>query len=136
MLFRSVGSLSAGGGRASDWLPFRQQAAATAVTLTDWLWILHPALMVVLTYPLLGAVLLLARRTRQRRLSDDKAIPASSGSEHRDLGRGLTLVVLATVLLALTVVISTHSAGPFPGGPGRQALLGLVALGEIGRAHV
>lgn len=99
------------------------------MTLIDWLWILHPALMVVLTYPLLGAVLLLARRTRQRRLSDDKAIPASSGSEHRDLGRWLTLAVLAAVLLALLVVISTHSAGPFAGGSGRQVVLGLVALG-------
>jgi hypothetical protein len=39
------------------------------MTPIDWLWILHPALMVVLAYPLLGAVLLLARRTRQRRLT-------------------------------------------------------------------
>ncbi|MFN6131296.1 MAG: DUF4079 family protein [Synechococcaceae cyanobacterium] len=99
------------------------------MTLIDWLWILHPALMVVLAYPLLGGVLLLARRTRQRRLGGSPTIPASSGSEHRDLGRWLTTAVVATVLVALAVVISTHSNGPFPGGFGRLALLGSVALG-------
>ncbi|MEB3362045.1 MAG: DUF4079 domain-containing protein [Synechococcaceae cyanobacterium] len=99
------------------------------MTLIDWLWILHPALMILLAYPLLGGVLLLARRTRQRRLGNSKAIPASSGSEHRDLGRWLTVAVVASVLVALAVVITTHSTGPFPGGLGRLALLGLVALG-------
>jgi len=35
-------------------------AATAAVTTTDWLWVLHPALMVAVVYPLLGAVLHLA----------------------------------------------------------------------------
>jgi hypothetical protein len=100
------------------------------MTPIDWLWILHPALMVVLAYPLLGAVLLLARRTRQRRLTRNQAIPVSSGGEHRNLGRWLSVAVVAGVLLALVVVITTKSIGPFPGGSGRLALLGLVGLGS------
>ncbi|MFN7900812.1 MAG: DUF4079 domain-containing protein [Synechococcaceae cyanobacterium] len=100
------------------------------MTPIDWLWILHPALMVVLAYPLLGAVLLLARRTRRRRLTQDPAIPLSSGREHLDLGRWLTVAVVAGVLLALVVVITTHSTGPFPGGSGRLAWLGMAGLGS------
>ena len=38
------------------------------MTALDWLWILHPALAVVLMYPLLGMVVRLAWQTRQRRL--------------------------------------------------------------------
>ena len=33
----------------------------------DWFWILHPALAVVLIYPLIGMVLRLGVQTRQRR---------------------------------------------------------------------
>jgi len=99
------------------------------MTTTDWLWILHPALMVVLVYPLLGVVLFLARRTRLRRLGQER-LPASSGIDHTAFGRALAASVVALTLLALLVVITTKTPlAAFAGGPGRLALLLLVALG-------
>lgn len=99
------------------------------MTPIDWLWILHPLLMVVLAYPLLGIVLFLARRTRLRRLGQNR-LPAASGAEHTDLGRALAAAVLAITLVALVVVIGTKAPlAAFPGGPGRLALLLLVLVG-------
>lgn len=99
------------------------------MTPIDWLWILHPLLMVVITYPLLGVVLFLARRTRLRRLGQSR-LPVSSGSEHTDLGRALAAAAVAITLLALVVVIATKAPLlQFAGGAGRLALLTLVAVG-------
>jgi hypothetical protein len=101
------------------------------MTTTDWLWILHPALMVTIAYPLLGVVLQLARRTRQRRLGRSR-LPAGSGAEHSELGQALTASVLAIVLLALVVVITTKvPLAAFAGGAGRLALLALVTAGTV-----
>lgn len=101
------------------------------MTTTDWLWILHPALMVTIAYPLLGVVLHLARRTRQRRLGRSR-LPAGSGAEHSELGTTLTAAVVAIVLVALVVVISTKvPLATFAGGPGRLALLALVCAGTV-----
>lgn len=100
-----------------------------AVTPIDWLWILHPLLMVVIAYPLLGVVLFLARRTRLRRLGQSR-LPVSSGAEHTDLGRALAVAVVAITLVALGVVITTKTPlAQFAGGPSRLALLALVAAG-------
>lgn len=99
------------------------------MTPIDWLWILHPLLMVVLAYPLLGTVLYLARRTRLRRLGNSR-LPVSSGAEHTDLGQALTAAVLAITLLALVVVIGTKAPlAQFTGGGSRLALLALVTAG-------
>lgn len=99
------------------------------MTPIDWLWILHPALMVVIAYPLLGVVLFLARRTRLRRLGQSQ-LPPGSGAEHTDLGRALVAAVVAITLLALVVVIGTKaSLQDVQGGPGRLVQLLLVALG-------
>jgi len=106
-----------------------QRLRPCAVTPIDWLWILHPLLMVVIAYPLLGIVLFLARRTRLRRLGQSR-MPASSGAEHTDLGRALAAAVVAITLVALAVVIGTKAPlDAFPGGGGRLALLLVVALG-------
>ena len=100
------------------------------MTATDWLWLLHPVLMVLVAYPLLGMVFQLARRTRQRRLGQTR-LPASSGSEHSQLGKALAASVVAFVLVALAVVIGTKvPLAQFAGGPGRLALLSLVWLGS------
>ena len=102
------------------------------MTTIDWLWILHPALMVTIAYPLLGVVLHLARRTRQRRLGRSR-LPANSGAEHTQLGRFLTLAVVAIVLVALVVVIGTKvPRADVPVGWPRLAGLALVALGTLG----
>ena len=74
----------------------------------DWLWILHPALAVVLVYPLLGVVLRLAAQTRQRRVNQLK-LPPTVGRDHTQVGKWLTAAVVAVVLMALTVIITTKA---------------------------
>ncbi len=96
----------------------------------DWLWLIHPALAVVLVYPLLGMVLRLAQQTRDRRLNQAKH-PPTVGRDHADLGKWLAGSVVAIVLLAEAVVIATkHSLSSFEGGVGRLALLLLVLVGS------
>ena len=95
----------------------------------DWLTILHPALAVVLIYPLIGMVMRLGVLARQRRLGDRK-IAASSGSDHTDLGRWLSAGVVIIVLLALISAIVTHQPlRELSGGLPRGLLLLLVLLG-------
>ncbi|MCT0199415.1 DUF4079 domain-containing protein [Synechococcus sp. CS-1325] len=96
----------------------------------DWLWLLHPALAVVLVYPLLGMVLRLAQQTRDRRLTQAKH-PPTVGRDHADLGKWLAAAVVAIVLLAEAVVIVTkHPLSSFEGGASRLALLLLVLIGS------
>lgn len=99
------------------------------MTITDWLWILHPALAVVLIYPLIGMVVRLAWQTRQRRVAQVKHPPVV-GRDHSDLGRWLAVGVVCLVLIALTVVIATkESPVDFAGGATRAVQLSIVLLG-------
>ncbi len=96
------------------------------MTSTDWLWILHPALAMVVIYPLLGMVVRLAWSIRRER-------SAGAGPQHGDLGRWLATAVVLLVLTALTVVIVTKEPPDrFAGGPARAAELLLVLLGTLG----
>lgn len=96
----------------------------------DWLWLLHPALAVVLVYPLLGMVLRLARQTRDRRLTQVKH-PPTVGRDHADLGQWLAAAVVAIVLIAEAVVIATkHPLNIFEGGLPRLGMLVLVLAGS------
>ena len=101
------------------------------MTTSDWLWILHPALAVVLVYPLLGVVVRLAWQTRQRRLARVKH-PVTVGRDHSDLGRWLAAAVVLIVLVALTVVIGTKTTpAEFAGGGWRAAQLLMVLVGTM-----
>ena len=71
------------------------------MTITDWLWIIHPALAVVLIYPLIGMVVRLALQTRQSRVAKVKHPPVV-GHDHSVLGRWLAASVVLLVLFALT----------------------------------
>ena len=102
------------------------------MTITDWLWILHPALAVVLIYPLIGMVVRLAWQTRQRRVAQVKH-PPMVGRDHSDLGRWLAAGVVLLVLIALTVAIATKAPpADFSGGVGRAIQLSIVLLGTGG----
>ena len=99
------------------------------MTTTDWLWILHPALAVVLIYPLIGMVVRLAWQTRQRRVTKVN-YPPVVGRDHSDLGRWLAAGVVLLVLIALTVVIATKAPlFDFSGGASRAIQLSIVLLG-------
>ncbi|MCP9833912.1 MULTISPECIES: DUF4079 domain-containing protein [unclassified Cyanobium] len=97
----------------------------------DWLWILHPALAVVLIYPLIGMVVRLGIQARQRRV-DRAKLPPTTGRDHADLGQWLSAGVVLVVLVALTVVIVTKQpAEGFTGGGARALQLLLVLVGTV-----
>ncbi len=103
-----------------------------ALQTVDWLWLIHPIAAIVLVYPLLGIVMRLGLHARNRRLGQTK-LPVTAGRDHADLGRWLTAALLASVLVALMVVITTKAPlAAFPGGMTRLALLSLVSLGTVG----
>lgn len=106
------------------------------MTTTDWLWLLHPAMAVVLVYPLLGAGVQLAIQTRRRRLHRGKAerrvgssADAPAGAEHTLSGRWLTALVVGIQLVAYAVVILTREPSLLT--PSRAALLVLVLTGSV-----
>ena len=76
--------------------------------LIDWLWIIHPALAVVLIYPLMGVVARLGGQTRHRRV-DQAKLPPTVAYDHHDLGHWLTAGVVIIVLVAIAVSIITKS---------------------------
>ncbi|WP_421656284.1 DUF4079 domain-containing protein [Leptothermofonsia sp. ETS-13] len=77
--------------------------------LQDTLAILHPALAVVIVFPLIGIVARLAWQTRQRRLQvvdeGKSKIPPMVGQEHVQLGRWLSGSVVGIALLGLAYPI-------------------------------
>ena len=66
----------------------------------QWLSLLHPLLMVLFVYPVIGATIRIGIHVRERRL-DQYPLPASVGPEHLDHGRWLTTAMVLAVLLAL-----------------------------------
>ncbi|MBU6186141.1 MAG: DUF4079 domain-containing protein [Synechococcales bacterium] len=79
------------------------------MNLKDWMLLVHPALAVILIYPLVGIVLHFAWQTRQRRLHDsgtDKPKkPVTVAIDHVQFGRYLTGVVVVVTLVALVYSI-------------------------------
>ena len=101
------------------------------MTAVDWLWIVHPALAVVVIYPLIGMVIRLAWQTRQRRVNKVKHPPVV-GRDHSELGRWLAMAVVLIVLVALTVAIATKvPLAQFAGGAVRGGQLLIVLLGTL-----
>ncbi|MFN5194470.1 MAG: DUF4079 domain-containing protein [Cyanobacteriota bacterium] len=96
----------------------------------DWLMILHPALAVLVIFPLVGQVLRLGLQTRQRRLEGAK-LPPTVGRDHAELGRWLSTAAVLVALVALTVVIGAKAAVGLAGGAGRGLQLLLVLIGTL-----
>lgn len=99
--------------------------------LIDWLWILHPALAVVVIYPMMGIVMYLGRQTRRRRVDHVKMSP-TIGGDHRDLGKWLATGMVTVALVAIAVSIITKS---FWADPSQELLrafsLLLVLVGTV-----
>ena len=115
-------------------LPLPPQPLSTL----QWLSLLHPLLMVLFVYPVIGATIRIGIHVRERRLGQ-YPLPASVGPEHLDHGRWLTTAMVLAVLLALgwsflhagawgTGALGTGATGTVPGANWPQRPLAL-ALG-------
>lgn len=82
------------------------------MALTDIIRLTHPAIAVVVIFPLIGMVVNFAWQTRQRRrqtqAKDKSKIPPQVGSEHLNLGRWLTGGVVGIALLGLGIPIGKN----------------------------
>ena len=98
------------------------------MTALDWLALLHPVLVILFVYPVVGATIRLGILVREKRLgitSQSDLVPV----EHAAHGAWVTGGVVVAVLIALlhSLVASGWALGPaFPGGLPRVLLLGLV----------
>lgn len=84
------------------------------MTLNHWLTIIHPALAVLVVFPLIGIVVNFAWATRQRRLqlkSDQKKskISPSVGRDHVELGKWLSASVVGIILVAFAHAITAKN---------------------------
>lgn len=95
----------------------------------DWLALLHPVLMILFVYPVVGATIRLGILVRERRL-EINPLPPTVPVEHTDHGRWVTTGTVVAVLIALlwSFLDQAEAGVPFPGGPAR--LLRLLALGS------
>ena len=99
----------------------------------DWLALLHPVLIILFVYPVVGATIRLGILARERRLKINP-LPPSVGIEHGDHGRWLTGGVVVAVLIALDYSFLHHfldRATPFAGGLARLGLLLLISVGTL-----
>ena len=75
------------------------------MTISDFFLLIHPAIAIILVYPLIGIVVNRAWQTRQRRLQmiegSKSKIPPIVGREHVQLGNWLGSAVVAVTLLGL-----------------------------------
>jgi len=98
----------------------------------DWLALLHPVLMILFVYPVVGATIRLGILVRERRL-EINPLPATVPLEHTDHGRWVSTGTVVAVLIALLWSFLDQDAPgvPFPGGATRLVrllLLGALAL--------
>jgi Protein of unknown function (DUF4079) len=107
------------------------------MTAIDWLGLLHPALMILFVYPVVGATIRLGILVREKRLGITSQ-PALVPVEHADHGAWITIGVVASVLIALLYSLFSHTAAatPVAADPGgvaalRPLLLLLVAAGTM-----
>jgi hypothetical protein len=79
---------------------------------SDVLSLIHPAIAVIVVFPLIGIVVNFAWQTRQRRLQTTSGgkskIPPVVGREHVELGRWLTGAVVGVALIGLAYPIFGH----------------------------
>jgi hypothetical protein len=106
------------------------------MTALDWLALLHPVLMILFVYPVVGATIRLGILVRERRLQINP-LPPTVPVEHTDHGRWVTTGTVVAVLIALLWSFwhQAEAGVPFPGGVGRLVrllLLGGVALAGCG----
>jgi hypothetical protein len=103
------------------------------MTPIDWFSLLHPVLVILFVYPVVGATIRLGILVREKRLGITQQ-PALVPREHADHGRWVTAGVVVAVLIALVYSFISKAVEPgaaFAGGSARLALLMLVAAGTL-----
>jgi hypothetical protein len=90
------------------------------MTASDWFSLLHPLLMILFVYPVVGATVRLGILVRERRL-EINPLPATVPVEHADHGRWVTTGVVVGVLVALAWSIGCRGDDGFMAGPAPQA---------------
>lgn len=88
---------------------------------TPWFSLLHPVLIILFVYPVVGATIRLGTLARERRL-DINPLPPTVGVEHADHGRWVTTGVVVAVLIAMAATFVTGGERG-NGGPALPLLL-------------
>jgi hypothetical protein len=101
------------------------------MTAIDWFALLHPVLVVLFVYPVVGATIRLGILVRERRLGITKQLPAVH-REHADHGLWVTAGVVVAVLIALVFSFTAKALEPGGGLMGGAARGGLLALATGG----
>jgi hypothetical protein len=88
---------------------------ASGMSLTAWFALLHPVLVILFVYPVVGATIRLGTLARERRL-EINPLPPTVGVEHADHGRWVTtgMVVAVLIAMAATYVLGEDN-GSVPG---------------------
>ena len=103
------------------------------MTAIDWFSLLHPVLVILFVYPVVGATIRLGILVREKRLGITQQ-PALVPREHADHGRWFTASVVVAVLIALVYSFISKAVEPgavFAGGLPRLISLMLVAVGTL-----
>jgi len=99
----------------------------------DWFALLHPVLVILFVYPLMGATVRLGLLVREKRLGITKQ-PEPVPQEHADHGLWLTVGVVVAVLIAIVYSFTKaylEAGADFSGGASRYGLLLLVSAGTL-----
>ncbi|MEB3255519.1 MAG: DUF4079 family protein [Synechococcaceae cyanobacterium] len=102
------------------------EAPQAALAAGEWLLLLHPALMILFVYPVVGATIRLGILVRERRL-DLNPIAATVPVEHVDHGRWVATGAVVAALLALVANLVHRGALAAPSA-------GMVALAILALA--
>lgn len=107
------------------------------LSAVDWLQLLHPVVMILFVYPVVGATIRLGILVREKRL-EINPIAATVPVEHVDHGRWVTTGTVVAVLLALAANLARHGGATAAAGatlllPAAVALGGCVALWRLRR---
>ncbi|KEF41140.1 MAG: membrane protein [Cyanobium sp. CACIAM 14] len=95
------------------------------MTPTAWFALLHPVLMILFVYPVVGATIRLGTLARERRL-EINPLPPTVGVEHAEHGRW---VATGTVVAVLIAMAATYAMGEDPGMGGPSVALLLAGIG-------
>ena len=85
-------------------------AALQPLTPLQWLALVHPVLIILFVYPVIGATIRLGILARERRLEINPIAPTVP-VEHVDHGRWATAGLLVAVLFALSHDLAAAGAG-------------------------